>query len=124
MSSANTEFALMFRDAHARAMNELQEWFVQRCTEEFNQDDWEYLTEPTIRDIVATGKLRDSLVIVQLPEGGFDAIWTADYAFDVHEGGTTLDGEKFLGRPWTRDVIAELPAKYTEFLDLALKVYA
>lgn len=124
MSAANTEFALMFRDAHARAMNELQEWFVQRCYEEFNQDDWEYLTEPKIRDIVNTGKLRDSLVLTPTADGGFEATWTADYAFDVHEGGTTLDGEKFLGRPWTRDIIAELPAQYAEFLDLALKAYA
>lgn len=114
----------MFRDANARAMNQLQEWFVERCREEFNQDDWPYLTEPKVRDIVNTGRLRDSLVLTRTSDGGFEATWTEDYAFDVHEGGTTLDGKKFLGRPWTRDVLAELPAKYAEFLDLALKAYS
>jgi hypothetical protein len=114
---------LQFADAQARAMDRLQDWFVQRSIQEFNQSDWAYLTEPKLRDIVSSGRLRDSLVIRRTPDGGFEATWEEDYATDVHDGGTLLDGTKFLGRPWTRDILAELPAKYAQFLDEALAVY-
>lgn len=112
---------LKVMDAHVRAMQYLEDWFVARCEEEFNQVDWKYLTNPKIRDIVNTGKLRDNVRVTQLPQGSFEVQWYEDYAFDVHEGGTTFDGQKFLGRPWTRDPIAELPAKYAEFFQNALQ---
>lgn len=108
------------KDAHVRAMQYLQEWFVARCEEEFNQADWKFNTEPKVRDIVDTGRLRDSVVVRRFPDGTFEVTWATDYAFDVHEGGTNLDGTKFPGRPWTRDPIAELPQKYSEFFTNAL----
>ena len=111
---------LKVMDAHVRAMSYLEDWFVARCEEEFNQVDWKYLTNPKIRDIVNTGKLRDHIIVTQLPQGGFEVRWYEDYAFDVHEGGTTFDGQKFLGRPWTRDPLAELLPKYAEFFQNAL----
>lgn len=105
-----------FDKAHKRALKELAVWFNKRCREEIESPKWAYPTNPKIRDIVATGRLRDSARIIMLPGGGFEVVWEADYSTDVHEGGTSPEGVRFPGRPWTRDPLAELPAMYAKLL--------
>jgi hypothetical protein len=92
-----------------------------RFQEEFNQADWKYPTEPKVRDIVDTGRLRDSQQLTLSPEGAATFTWSAPYATQVHEGGVTTDGVRFPGRPWTRDPIAELPTIFGEELGSALQ---
>jgi len=105
-----------FEAAQQQTMTELAVWFNQRCREEMESEEWKYLTPPKVRDIVATGRLRDSAVITMLPGGSFEITWAVDYATEVHEGGYTPEGQRFLGRPWTRDPLNELPAMYAELL--------
>lgn len=105
-----------FARAQAQTLKDLSAWFNQRCREEIESEKWAYPTQPKIRDIVATGRLRDSARIVPLPGGGFTVVWEADYSTEVHEGGTTPEGERFPGRPWTQEPLKELPAKYAQLL--------
>jgi hypothetical protein len=110
-----------FEAAQARTIVELGEWFNERCRQEIESPEWTYPTNPKIRDIVSTGRLRDSAVLRLLPDGGFEITWEADYSTEVHEGGTSPEGVRFPGRPWTRDPIAELPAMYAQLLAKNLK---
>lgn len=102
------------------AMKRTSQRFADRCTEEIQSKEWPYPTTPKIRDIVDTGRLRDSQVVTETATG-FQVRWTAPYADSVHEGGTTLKGERFPGRPWTRDAVAELPTMFGQELGRALK---
>lgn len=92
-----------------------------RFREEFDSVEWKYPTEPKVRDIVDSGRLRDSQRFDISPEGVATFTWSTPYAAQVHEGGVTTDGVRFPGRPWTRDPIAELPTIYGEELGHALK---
>jgi hypothetical protein len=102
--------------AQRKTLKDLANWFNQRCKEEMNSPEWKYPTNPKIRDIVDTGRLRDSAKLRMLPSGGFEITWEADYSTEVHEGGTSPEGVRFPGRPWTRDPIKELPAMYAKLL--------
>ena len=105
-----------FDKAQRQTLKDLAVWFNQRCREEMNSAEWAYPTKPKIRDIVDTGRLRDSANLRMLPSGGFEITWEADYSTEVHEGGTSPEGVRFPGRPWTRDPIKELPAMYAKLL--------
>jgi hypothetical protein len=91
-----------------------------RFREEFDSVEWKYPTKPTVRDIVDTGRLRDSQRLSLSPEGAATFTWSTPYATQVHEGGVTTQGTRFPGRPWTRDPIAELPTIFGEELGNAL----
>lgn len=109
------------QEANKQAMQMLQDWFVKRCTEEITSAKWEWKVPPKIRDIVASGRLRDSLVVTQTVNGGFTATWTVPYATNVHEGGVDPEsGIEYLGRPWTKEPLRELPLVYAQFLKAAL----
>jgi hypothetical protein len=116
MAIATRSISQNFNKAHQQALKDLAVWFNQRCREEMNSPEWAYPTNPKIRDIVDTGRLRDSAVIRMLPSGGFEVTWEEDYSTEVHEGGTSPEGVRFFGRPWTRDPIKELPAMYAKLL--------
>jgi hypothetical protein len=89
--------------------------------EEIEASKWAYNTPPEVRDIVDTGKLRDSMEIT-VTNDGIKAEWSAPYAAQVHEGGvSTRTREPFPGRPWTEAPLEEAPAKMNEFLDKRLK---
>jgi len=105
-----------FDKAQRQTLKDLAAWFNQRCREEMDSPEWTYPTNPKIRDIVDTGRLRDSANLRMLPSGGFEITWEADYSTEVHEGGTSPEGVRFPGRPWTRDPISELPAMYAKLL--------
>lgn len=103
------------------AMKETGKRLDTRFREEIESEKWKYPTEPKVRDIVDTGRLRDSQVSTTTPEGGYEVRWQTPYATQAHEGGVTRSGQRFPGRPWTRDPIAELPQIFGEELGKALK---
>lgn len=116
MAIATRSISQDFDKAQQQTIKELAVWFNQRCREEMDSPEWTYPTNPKIRDIVDTGRLRDSANLRMLPGGGFEITWEADYSTEVHEGGTSPEGVRFPGRPWTRDPIKELPAMYAKLL--------
>jgi hypothetical protein len=116
MAAAIRSITQDFDKAQRQTLKDLAVWFNQRCREEMDSEEWAYPTKPKIRDIVDTGRLRDSANLRMLPSGGFEITWEADYSTEVHEGGTSPEGVRFPGRPWTRDPIKELPAMYAKLL--------
>ncbi len=109
-------FAELYAKAKREAVTELSTWLSTRFREEISADKWEFPTPPTVRDVVDTGRLRDSQTSTVSPEGEIRFAWTAPYAPQVHEGGVGLDGQRFPGRPWTRAPLAEMPLKFAEIL--------
>jgi hypothetical protein len=111
----------VLKAAMRKAMDGTAARLSTRFREEFNARDWDYPTPPRTRDIVDTGRLRDSQSHTVSPEGVITFRWSAPYATQVHEGGVTTEGERFPGRPWTRDPIAELPQIFGEELGDVLR---
>ena len=108
-------------DGHKAALQDLADWLGPRFVEEIEATKWAYNTPPEVRDIVDTGKLRDSMEIT-VTSDGIEAEWKVPYATQVHEGGvSTRTREPFPGRPWTEAPLEEAPAKMNEFLDKRLK---
>lgn len=108
-------------EAKAKALLQLEEWYVQAARQEIEAEKWPWRTPPRIRDIVDTGRLRDSAVVTRLSSGGFSVTWTVPYASNVHEGGVhPKTNQRYEGRPWTRDVNAQVPAKFAELFQAAL----
>lgn len=103
-----------------QAMKGTAERLDRRFREEIESEEWKFPTPPKVRDIVDTGRLRDSQVSEVTPDGVYEVRWTAPYAPQVHEGGVTTGGKRFPGRPWTRDPIAELPQIFSEELGQSL----
>jgi hypothetical protein len=124
MAAATKSLKAAYDKAYQKTLKDVAEWFVRRCTEEIEADKWPYLTQPKMRDIVASGRLRDSVRIIPRPGGAFDVVWEADYSTEVHEGVTTLAGVAVLARPWTREPLKELPAKFAELLQANIRLYA
>lgn len=103
------------------ALLELERWFLVETRREIETSKWPFATPPRVRDIVDTGRLRDSVVVTRTVTGGFSVTWNVDYATSVHEGGVDPEtGARYEGRPWTRDVIARIPSVFTQFLKTAL----
>ena len=103
------------------ALQDLADWIGPRFVEEIEATKWAYNTPPEVRDIVDTGKLRDSMTIT-VTGGSIEAEWSVPYATQVHEGGVSIrTREPFPGRPWTEAPLEEAPAKMKEFLDKRLK---
>lgn len=121
MPTASRSISEDFDKAHTKTLKDLAVWFNQRCREEMESPKWTYPTNPKIRDIIDKGNLRDSANVHMLPGGGFEITWEEDYSTEVHEGGTSPEGVRFPGRPWTRDPIKELPAMYAKLLKANLQ---
>jgi hypothetical protein len=85
-------------------------------TEEISAVKWDFPTNPKIRDIVDTGRLRASQTRVQNPDGSISFTWPLEYANEVHEGGVFLSGEPFPGRPWTEKPLEEFPENFDRIL--------
>lgn len=117
---ANPLLSAAFKAAIQAAVKGTAARLDTRFREEFNSVEWKYPTEPKVRDIVDTGRLRDSQRYTVSPEGVATFTWSTPYAAQVHEGGVTTEGVRFPGRPWTRDPIAELPEIFGEELGEAL----
>lgn len=98
------------------ATRQLSEWLDTRFTQEISAVKWDYPTPPQLRDIVDTGRLRASQTRTVNSDGSVTFTWPVEYATEVHEGGVGLNGQRFPGRPWTRDPLDEAPAKFGELL--------
>lgn len=112
---------LPLKAALVATRKELATWLDTRFREEITAVKWPFPTPPQVRDIVASGRLRDSQTHTVTPEGDIQFTWNAPYAPQVHEGGVGLDGQRFPGRPWTRDPLEEMPAKFAEIFARQLK---
>lgn len=95
-----------FEDAFVEANEALEPQF----TREITRAKWYWPSEPSPRDIVDDGILRQSYVATP-GRTQYDHGWTVDYALPVHEGalfGASAEGNPtggFPGRPWTREPI-------------------
>lgn len=98
------------------ATKQLSEWLDTRFTQEISEVKWDFPTPPKVRDIVDTGRLRASQQRTVNPDGSVTFTWPVEYAQQVHEGGVGLNGQRFPGRPWTREPLAEAPAVFGELL--------
>ena len=72
--------------------------FQQRIT----ANQWPWPTDPSPRDIVDTGQLRDSYTPIPMPPNMYEHSWDTEYAMAVHEGAVRGDGGSMPGRPWVR----------------------
>lgn len=102
--------------AVAAATKRLSDVLDTRFTQEISAVKWDYPTPPKVRDIVDTGRLRASQTRTIEPDGSVTFTWPMEYATQVHEGGVGLNGQRFPGRPWTRDPLAEAPELFGELL--------
>jgi len=107
--------------AVARATQRLGQWLDTRFTDEISAVKWSYPTPPKVRDIVDTGRLRASQTRTVNADNSVTFTWPVEYAAQVHEGGVTPEGLRFPGRPWTKAPLEEAPAKFGEFLRIALE---
>jgi hypothetical protein len=120
--SNNIPLTRLIAEGEKAALQDLADWIGPRFVEEIEAVKWDFDTPPEVRDIVDTGKLRDSMEIT-VTENGLTAEWDVPYATQVHEGGVSTRTRKpFRGRPWTEAPLEEAPAKMNEFLDKRLKL--
>lgn len=117
---ANKRLDTIVTEAVEAAMKETCRKLDTRFREEIESTEWSYPTEPRVRDIVSTGRLRDSQTMTVAADGSVTFSWPVPYAAQVHEGGVTTDGERFPGRPWTRDPLNEFERNFTDALDREL----
>ena len=107
--------------AVSAAIRQLSTWLDTRFTEEISAVKWEYPTEPEVRDIVDTGRLRASQTR-QINGDEVTFTWPVEYATQVHEGGvSTRTRRPFPGRPWTKAPLEETSQKFGELLRAEIK---
>jgi hypothetical protein len=92
-----------------------------RFTEEISTVKWSFPTPPQVRDIVDTGRLRASQTRTVNADGSITFTWPVEYATQVHEGGVSLTGLRFPGRPWTKAPLEEAASQFDVFLREALR---
>ena len=76
-----------------------------KFTEEISLNKWNWITPPSPRDIVDTGRLRasQSLEFESPTEAIFN--WATDYALYVHEGVQFRNGTRTRARRWTESAL-------------------
>jgi hypothetical protein len=121
MARRQPSLSIQFKAAHTQAMRELTTWLDTRFTEELTRPKWDYPTPPQVRDIVDSGRLRDSQNHTTGSDGSVTFTWPVPYAPQVHEGGVSTTGMRFPGRPWTKAPLEEAPAKFDQLLRSALE---
>jgi len=118
---ANRPLDAQLRAATAQATRQLSTWLDNRFTEEISAVKWPFPTPPQVRDIVDTGRLRASQTRSVNADGSITFTWPVEYATQVHEGGVSLTGLRFPGRPWTKAPLEEATAKFDTYLREALR---
>jgi hypothetical protein len=118
---ANRRLEEQLRAATTEATKQLSRWLDARFTEEISASKWDFPTPPQVRDIVDTGRLRASQTRVVQGDGTVLFTWPVEYATQVHEGGVSLTGLRFPGRPWTKAPLQEAPVQFQSFLRKALR---
>ncbi len=108
--------------AKQQAVRQLGDWLDKRFREEISSPKWPFPTPPAVRDIVDSGRLRDSQTRTNNPDGSVTFTWPVDYAPQVHEGGvSTTTGMRFPGRPWTKAPLEEANVKFGQLLRSAVE---
>lgn len=118
---ANRPLDAQLRAATAQATRQLSSWLDNRFTEEISTVKWPFPTPPQVRDIVDTGRLRASQTRTVNADGSITFTWPVEYATQVHEGGVSLTGLRFPGRPWTKAPLEEAASQFDVFLREALR---
>ena len=108
-------------EAAKEAVEKLSLFLDDRFTEEISAVKWEYHTDPKIRDIVDTGRLRSSQTRQVQQDGTVRFSWPVEYAQQVHDGGVAVTGQRFPGRPWTQAPLAEAPDKFQKYFEEELE---
>ena len=121
MAQQDPQLRVLLQKATAQAVGQLSTWLDARFTQEISSVKWDYPTPPKVRDIVDTGRLRASQTRVVNSDGSVQFTWPTEYAQQVHEGGVSLDKQRFPGRPWTKAPLEEAPAKFGQFLRSAME---
>lgn len=109
----DAELVEAFEDAFVESNEALGTQFDREIT----KAKWYWPSNPTPRDIVDDGILRQSYEATP-GRTVFDHAWNVDYAMAVHEGalfGATADGPAtggFPGRPWTEAPLERLPQTF------------
>lgn len=120
--TSTTEFDKFSKAIQSQMTQELAERLDKRFREEISAPKWDYPTPPQLRDIVDSGRLRDSQDYTVSPDGEITFTWSAPYAEQVHEGGVALTGQRFPGRPWTQEVLEdELPVMVKEIMERKIR---
>lgn len=107
--------------AKKRALERLSEWLRRRFVEEMSNPKWEW-DNGQLRDIIDTGKLRDSIQVELTPSGELTFTWPVPYALQVHDGAVQTDGRRLQARPWTKGPLEEAQQKFNEFMDYELQM--
>ena len=66
-------------------------------------NQWQWPTDPSPRDIVDTGQLRDSYTPTAISATEHEHAWNTEYAMAVHEGAVFKNRQYVMpARPWVR----------------------
>jgi len=76
-------------------------------TKSITENQWGWPTEPSPRDIVDKGQLRQSQRLEMLQPTLAEHSWNTEYAMAVHEGAVFDDGHSMPARPWVRTTIRD-----------------
>lgn len=103
----DAEIVEAFEDAFVSANEALEPQF----TREITASKWNWPNNPSPRDIVDDGILRQSYEATP-GRTVFDHSWNVDYAVAVHEGAVRAEGPDFPARPWTEAPLERLPRNF------------
>lgn len=117
-----------------RAFDKLCDYFEQELTRQIEEEKWEWPNKTlresgelagTIRNIIDSGDLRDSLKTYILSPTHRNFVYNSEYADLVHNGGVveTQAGKKdYPARSWITTAVDEgdLREKFAEFLEKEL----
>jgi hypothetical protein len=98
--------AMDWADADFDAQMTIAQWDWKGPNGQTRRRNGQVVTEP--RSIVDTGGLMASKQRTQVNKSTVDFVWTADYAEEVHDGGTTKGGGVNPARPWTEPTLASI----------------
>lgn len=88
-----------FKDANMLLGIELQK--------SITKNRWSWPNEPSPRDIIDKGQLRDSYSPTPMPPDMYEHSWGTEYAMAVHEGAVFKDGHSMPSRPWVSATLRE-----------------
>lgn len=86
----------------AKPFREANEILGNRFLKEITSNKWSWPTQPSPRDIVDLGQLRNSYDGRSLTPDTYEHSWNTEYAMAVHEGAKFKDGRTMKARKWTR----------------------
>jgi hypothetical protein len=94
-----------------RAFGQANEIFGRDAAREITDDKWNWPRDPSPRDIVDQGGLRNSYVPLGISPREYEHAWTVDYAMAVHEG-AQRGSTALPARPWTDRPLELLPKRF------------